>query len=166
MLERGRLLTLTIDGQTRQVWTTATTVEEALAELGQDPAAFKLSANRTRDIPLDGITVTADTLHAVTVTDDGTATPLTSAAKTVGDLLTEAGIVVGADQRVSPALTTALTEGATVTIVTLPTVTLTDGADPATSHRSPRRRRSATCWRRPGSPWARTTPSARPWTPR
>jgi uncharacterized protein YabE (DUF348 family) len=133
VLERGRLLTLTIDGQTKQVWTTATTVEAALAELGQDPSAFKLSANRTRDIPLDGITVTADTLHAVTVTVDGTARSLTSAAKTVGDVLTEAGIVVGADQRVSPAVDTALTEGATVSIVTLPTVSLADGANPATS---------------------------------
>ncbi len=133
VLERGRLLTLTIDGQTRQVWTTATTVAQALAELGQDPAAYKLSANRTRDIPLDGITVTADTLHTVTVTVDGTAQPLTSAAKTVGDALTEAGIMIGADQRVSPALSTAMTEGATVSIVTLPTVSITDGANPATS---------------------------------
>ena len=74
VVERGRLLTLTIDGQTRQVWTTATTVEEALAELGQDPAAFKLSANRSRSIPLDGLAVTADTLHTVTVTVDGAPT--------------------------------------------------------------------------------------------
>jgi uncharacterized protein YabE (DUF348 family) len=133
VLERGRLLTLTIDGQTRQVWTTATTVEEALAELGQDPSAFKLSANRTREIPLDGFTVTADTLHAVTVTVDGATQQLSSAAKTVGDLLTEAGIAVGADQRVSPALTTALADGIPVSIVTLPTISLTDGANPATS---------------------------------
>ena len=47
VVERGRLLTLTIDGQTREVWTTATTVEEALAELGQNPAAFQLSADRS-----------------------------------------------------------------------------------------------------------------------
>ena len=166
VLERGRLLTLTIDGQTKQVWTTATTVEDALAELGQDPAAFKLSANRTRDIPLDGITVTADTLHAVTVTVDGTAKPLTSAAKTVGDLLTEAGIVVGADQRVSPALTTAVAEGATVSIVTLPTITPGGRCQPGDVLGHPRRRPSATCSRRPGSPSARTTPSARRWRPR
>ena len=40
VVERGRLLTLTIDGQTREVWTTATTVEEALLELGQNPDAL------------------------------------------------------------------------------------------------------------------------------
>ena len=49
--------TLTIDGKTREVWTTADTVEEALAELGQNPAAFKLSADRNREIPTDGLTV-------------------------------------------------------------------------------------------------------------
>ena len=132
VVERGRLLTLTVDGETRQVWTTATTVEEALAELSQDPAAFKLSANRSRQIPLDGLTVTADTLHTVTVTN-GAASTYTSAAKTVADLFTEIGFTPSAAQRVSPALTTALTEGAAITVITLPTVTLTVGTDPATT---------------------------------
>ena len=132
VLERGRLLTLTVDGQTREVWTTATTVEEALAELGQDPAAFKLSANRSREIPLNGLTVTADTLRAVTVTEPGAAaTSVSSAAKSVGELLTELGIVLGPNDRVSPAVNAALTDGLAVTVVTLPTVTLTVGADPA-----------------------------------
>ncbi len=40
-LERGRLLTLTINGQQRDVWTTADTVEEALVQLGQDPNALR-----------------------------------------------------------------------------------------------------------------------------
>ena len=132
IVQRGRLLTLTVDGETREVWTTATTVEQALAELGQDPAAFKLSANRSRAIPLDGLTVTADTLHTVTVTN-GVATTYTSAAKTVGDLFAEIGFTPSAAQRVSPAATTALTEGAAITVITLPTVTLTVGTDPATT---------------------------------
>ena len=133
VLERGRLLTLTIDGQTREVWTTATTVEEALAELGQDPAAFKLSANRSRSIPLDGLAVTADTLHTVTVTVDGAPTQYTSAGKTVGEFLAGIGVTLGADQRVSPEAGAVLADGATITIVTLPTITLTVGTDPATS---------------------------------
>ena len=73
VVERGRLLTLTIDGQTREVWTTATTVEEALAELGQNPAAFKLSADRSREIPLDGLAVSADTLYNASVSGAGAA---------------------------------------------------------------------------------------------
>ena len=90
VVERGRLLTLTIDGQTREVWTTATTVEEALAELGQNPAAFKLSADRSRQIPVDGLAMTADTLFHASVSVGGAApATLQSSAKTVGDLLAE-----------------------------------------------------------------------------
>ena len=133
VVERGRLLTLTIDGETRQVWTTATTVEEALAEIGQDPADFQLSANRTRSIPLDGLAVTADTLHTVTLSGAGAPTTVSTAAKTVADLLAESGIVLAPNQRVTPAVDTVITEGAAVTVVTLPTVTVTVGTDPATS---------------------------------
>jgi uncharacterized protein YabE (DUF348 family) len=133
VVARGRLLTLTVDGQTRQVWTTATTVQEALRELGQDPAAFKLSADRSRSLPLDGLTVSADTLRTVTVTNDGIATQVTSAAKTVGDLLTEIGVTVGPANKVTPDVSTAVSPDLAVTVVTLPTVTLTVGADPATS---------------------------------
>jgi len=133
VLQRGRLLTLTIDGQTKQVWTTATTVEDALTELGQNPAQFKLSADRSRDIPLDGLTVSANTLHSVTVTNSGPATTYNTDAKTVGDFLTSIGATLNANQRISPALTTPLTNGAAITIVTLPTVTLAVGTDPASS---------------------------------
>ncbi|MET0966677.1 MAG: ubiquitin-like domain-containing protein [Nakamurella sp.] len=133
VVERGRLLTLTVDGQTRQVWTTATTVEEALRELGQDPAAFKLSADRSRSLPLDGLTVSADTLRTVTVTNDGVATQVTSAAKTVAELLAEMGVTVGPTNKVTPDVSTAVSQDLAVTIVTLPTVTLTVGADPASA---------------------------------
>src|SRR6478752_1806145 len=131
VIHRGRLLTLTIDGQTRAVWTTATTVEQALQEIGQDPAGFRLSADRARPIPLDGLTVSADTLRTATVTVDGTAQQVTGTATTVGGLLAQAGIVPAANQRVSPALTDPVTAGGTVTVTTLPTVTLTVGTDPA-----------------------------------
>ncbi len=91
-LERGRLLTLTIDGQQRQVWTTATTVDEALAELGRDSTDLQLSADRSRPIPLTGLAVTAETLHTVTVANRATKrATVTSAAETVGDLLTRTG---------------------------------------------------------------------------
>ena len=34
VLRRGRLVTLTVDGQAREVWTTATTVQDALEQIG------------------------------------------------------------------------------------------------------------------------------------
>ncbi len=117
VIERGRLLTLTIDGKTREVWTTADTVEEALAELGQNPAAFKLSADRSREIPTDGLAVTALTLHSAAVSDAGKkAVSVKSTAKTVGDLLKERKIALGPLDTVKPAAKTPVTNGLTVTV--------------------------------------------------
>ena len=133
-LQRGRLLTLTVDGQTRDVWTTATTVEEALADLGQNPTAFRLSADRARAIPIEGLSVTALTLHTVTLTSRGAAAATVSTpATTVGALLAEQGITIGAADRVTPSAETPLTEGAAISVVTLPTVNLAVGTDPAVS---------------------------------
>jgi len=132
VVEHGRLLTLTIDGQTREIWTTATTVEEALAELGQDPSAYKLSADRSRGIPLDGLAVSADTLHSVSISDGAAAaTPLTSAAKSVGDLVTEQGIALGPLDTVSPAADTALSNGLVVAVTRVAKTTVTEDAEVA-----------------------------------
>jgi len=127
VIERGRLLTLTIDGQTKEVWTTATTVEEALAELGQNPAAYKLSADRSREIPVDGLAVSADTLYNASVSDAGAAaSAVQSTAKTVGALLTEQGVVLGAEDTVTPAVDTALTDGLVVQVTRIATTTVTE----------------------------------------
>ena len=132
VIHRGRLLTLTVDGQTRQVWTTATTVEQALQELGQDPAGYRLSADRDRSIPLDGLAVSADTLHSVSISDGAAAaTPLTSAAKSVGDLVTEQGIALGPLDTVSPAADTALSNGLVVAVTRVAKTTVTEDADVA-----------------------------------
>jgi resuscitation-promoting factor RpfB len=126
-LERGRLLTLTIDGQQRQVWTTATTVEEALAELGQNPGAFALSADRSRKLPLDGLAVTAETIFATSLADGvNAATNLQSSANTVGDLLTEQGLTLGPLDTVSPAAETPLSAGLAVAITRVGQTTVTE----------------------------------------
>jgi len=132
VVERGRLLTLTIDGQTREVWTTATTVEEALAELGQNPAAFKLSADRSRPIGVEGLAVTADTLYDASVSVGGAAAaPVQSAAKTVGDFLTEQAIVLGPEDTVDPAVTTPLSNGLVISVARVATTTVTEEAEVA-----------------------------------
>jgi uncharacterized protein YabE (DUF348 family) len=127
VVERGRLLTLTIDGQTREVWTTATTVEEALAELGQNPAAYKLSADRTRTIDVEGLALTADTLYNATISDGGAAAaPVQTTAKTVGDFLTAQGIVLGAEDTVDPAVATPLSNGLAISVARVATTTVTE----------------------------------------
>jgi uncharacterized protein YabE (DUF348 family) len=117
VVEHGRLLTLTIDGQTREVWTTASTVEEALAELGQNPAAYQLSADRSREIPLDGLAVTANTIYNASVSVGGAAaSAVQTSSKTVGDLLTEQGVVLGPLDTVTPEAATPLSNGLTITV--------------------------------------------------
>jgi len=126
VLQRGRLVTLDVDGTPQRLWTTATTLEAAMNEIGRDPSRFELSADRSRSIPLDGLSVSAKTLLTVSITDaQGTPVTRVSTVGTVGDLLAEAGVAVGPDDRVTPAPGTALTAGLAVRIdrVTHKTVT-------------------------------------------
>ncbi|AZI57332.1 DUF348 domain-containing protein [Nakamurella antarctica] len=127
VLNKGRLLTLTIDGKQVQVWTTARTVDDALAQLGRNAGDYQLSADRSRAIPLDGLAVSGDTLHAVTIADRGTAKSITTPAKTVADVLKAQKITLGANDRITPALGTAISSSTKISIITLPTVTITDG---------------------------------------
>jgi resuscitation-promoting factor RpfB len=133
VINHGRQITLTVDGEQKVLWTTARTVEAALAEAGLSSGKFQLSADRGRDIPLDGIELTAETLQNVTLNNKGTVSNLVSPANTVGDVLNAQGIVLGANDRVSPDAGAAVTEGLTVTVVTLPTVAITDGTNAAVS---------------------------------
>ncbi len=131
-LDRGRLVTVSIDGTSRQIWTTARTVDQVLAEVGTNPADLQLSANRSRVIPLGGMQITAATLHTVSVTrPHGAAQRVTTPARTVGELLRQQGIVLGRNDRVTPALGAALSDGVAVTVRTLPTVLIVNGAAPA-----------------------------------
>ena len=126
-VERARLLTLTIDGQERQVWTTADTVEAALLEIGQDPAALQLSADRSRALPDDGLAVTASTLRKVTLSDAGApAETISTGARTVGDLLAEENVQLSATDTVDPAPTTPLADGLPITVTRVVVTPVTD----------------------------------------
>jgi uncharacterized protein YabE (DUF348 family) len=129
-LERGRLLTLTINGQQKQIWTTADTVEDALVQLGQDPSALELSADRSREIPLDGLAVTADALRSVSLSDGGApASTVQTAASTVADVLADQNITLAATDVVTPAVTTAVTDGLQISVTRVAVTTVTDTVD-------------------------------------
>ena len=129
-LERGRQLTLTVNGATRQIWTTADTVEQALTQLGQDPAAYQLSADRSREIPLDGMDLTATTLHTVSLAVGGApATTVRSGGLTVADLLAAQGITLAPTDTVDPAPATAVTDGTAITVTRVAVTTTTDTVD-------------------------------------
>ncbi|HMT32730.1 MAG TPA: transglycosylase family protein [Dermatophilaceae bacterium] len=113
----GRKLTVTADGTSTDYWTTASTVDEALAALGiRTPDNAQLSVSRSQVLGRDGLALTVVTPHSVTVTVDGASRTEATHAATVGDLLTALGVTVGANDRVSPAVDTAVTEGLAVAV--------------------------------------------------
>jgi uncharacterized protein YabE (DUF348 family) len=144
-LERARLLTLTINGQQRDVWTTADTVDEALQQLGEDPNTLQLSADRSREIPLTGLTVTANDLHTVSLSDNGAAAvAVQTGALTVADLLAAQNITLAATDTVTPDVGTAVTDGLQVTVTRIAVTTTTESVDvPPTDQQIPASRTSS-----------------------
>ncbi|MDO5068544.1 MAG: ubiquitin-like domain-containing protein, partial [Propionibacteriaceae bacterium] len=120
----GRELTLTVDGETRTVWTTARTVEEALAFLGMDAPDAKLSASRSDAIGREGLALEVSTAKNVNLTRQGETTPVRIAG-TVGDALAEAGVTVDDDDILTPAADTVLTEGLEISVVVVDQSTTT-----------------------------------------
>lgn len=103
VLDRGKLLDLTVNGQQRELWTTAATVDEALRQIGMRAEGVKVSADRSRRIPLQGMALDVRTAKP-TLLYDGATPPqiITSGATTVGGLLAAQRVVLGPQDTVAP----------------------------------------------------------------
>ena len=112
----GRKLTVTMDGATTDYWTTATSVDAALTELGIRADTATLSVSRSEPLGRAGLAVTITTPRNVTVTVDGATKTVASTGPTVADALQQLEVTVGAQDRINPAPETALTEGLAVTV--------------------------------------------------
>jgi len=112
----GRLLTVTVDGQTKQYWTTATTVNAALAELGIRADSAKLSVSRSQTLGRSGLSLSMTTPKPVTVHVDGRTINTQSVGLTVGDVLAGLHIAVDRDDRVTPAVGTRIVSGAKIAV--------------------------------------------------
>jgi len=107
VLNRGRLLHLVVDGKKKNVWTTAPTVAEALAQLGYSESNF-VSVSRDKRLPLDATTLVLRAPKRVLVIHDGKRTVVTSTARTVGELVHQLHIPMRGHDRVVPAGRTTL----------------------------------------------------------
>ena len=105
----GRLLTVTIDGQTKKFWTTSTTVAGALSELGIRADSAKLSVSRSEPLGRMGLAMSMTTLKSVTVAVDGRTLKTQTTGATVADLLSQLHVTLGAHDRIAPALQTPIT---------------------------------------------------------
>ncbi|TFV63338.1 UNVERIFIED_ORG: resuscitation-promoting factor [Bacillus sp. AZ43] len=101
VLNRARPLELTVDGVSREVYVTALSVEEALAQLGYRADGLVLSASRSERLPLDGMQLTIATPKDIVLVADGQERVVSTTAATAGDLLAEQGIALGESDRTS-----------------------------------------------------------------
>jgi uncharacterized protein YabE (DUF348 family) len=110
ILKQGRLLHLLVDGTRKDVWTTAPTVADALAQLGY-PAADFVSVSRSKRLPLDASSIQVRAPKTLVVVHDGKRQSVTTTDVNVGLVLQDLGVTVGAIDRVSPARTQRVKDG-------------------------------------------------------
>jgi resuscitation-promoting factor RpfB len=116
VLRRSRPLEISTDGSgTEQVWTTASTVDEALAQLQMTDKA-PVAASRGSRLPLDGMALPVVSPKNVQIDDAGVLRTVRLAAPTVAALLDAAGAPLQQSDTVIPAPSTPLAEGMIVKV--------------------------------------------------
>jgi uncharacterized protein YabE (DUF348 family) len=112
----GRKLTVTVNGVTKEYWTTATTVDSALQDIGIRADDAVLTASRSQALGRQGLALAVTTPKQVTVTVDGRTRTVTSAAPNVAGMLGALGVNRSAADIVVPGLDTPVTAGMKVVV--------------------------------------------------
>ncbi|HEX2706362.1 MAG TPA: ubiquitin-like domain-containing protein, partial [Candidatus Lustribacter sp.] len=115
-LNYARKFTVNVDGSTTEFFTTARTVDAALGQLGIRTEGAELSVSRSLPLGRAGLAMTVTTPKTISILADGKTVDLVSTAGTVDEALREAGVTVGAHDRVTPVVTTALFGDSTVQV--------------------------------------------------
>jgi uncharacterized protein YabE (DUF348 family)/transposase len=125
VLRRGRPLQVSVDGQqSRQVWTTALTVGDALKQLSMSDAA-PAAASRASRVPLSGMALPVVSAKRVHINDGGVASDRRLAALNVGLLLAAADAPLEQDDKVVPPASTPVTEGMQIAVTRIRTQKIT-----------------------------------------
>lgn len=111
VLRRSRPLEISLDGQgTKKVWTTASTVDEALAQLAMTDTA-PAAASRGSRVPLDGMALPVVSAKTVQINDGGVVRTVHLPAPNVAGLLTAAGAPLTDSDQVSPSAMSPIVDG-------------------------------------------------------
>ena len=113
----GRPVRLTLDGQRREVWTTARTVEGALEQLGVRAEGAYLSVSRSLPIGREGLALDVRTERSVTIMADGRARTIRTNAATVREAVQQAGITLRGQDTTSVAPDSFPRDGQTITVL-------------------------------------------------
>jgi uncharacterized protein YabE (DUF348 family) len=111
----GRQVTFTIDGTAQTIWTTATTVDDALGALTVDLAGAELSTSRSSPIGRQGLTLLIATQKKIIIIDAGKKRTIRTTGLTLADALAAAKIKVDKDDKLSAGPDAPLTDGARFT---------------------------------------------------
>ncbi|MGV0744914.1 transglycosylase family protein [Mycolicibacterium sp. XJ870] len=116
VLRRSRPLQVSLDGQdSKQVWTTASTVDEALAQLRMTDKA-PAAASRGSRVPLAGMALPVVSPKTVHINDGGVASTVHLAAPNVAGLLQAAGAPLEQNDTVVPPASAPVVEGMAVRV--------------------------------------------------
>ena len=116
VVRHGRLLNLMVDGQSRQVWVTALSVEDALDQLGLAEGDAWVSASRGAVIPRTGLSFQVREPQRVVVLVDGRRLIRRTTAASVGALLKQMHVRVHRLDHVSSPLVKYPTSGLVITV--------------------------------------------------
>jgi uncharacterized protein YabE (DUF348 family) len=117
VLQRGRQVHLTVDGEKRDLWVRATTVKDAIKQLNLPMQDAWMSHGMDSAVPLDGMALEVKTLKTITLFNGGDMpAPLKTNAVTVDELLRELKLTLGPDDSITPAGGLKITNGAEVRI--------------------------------------------------
>jgi len=116
VLRRSRPLQISLDGQAaKQMWTTASTVDEALAQLSMTDTA-PAAASRGSRVPLAGMALSVVSAKTVQINDGGAVRNVHLAAPTVERLLAAAGVPLEQRDQVVPSAATPVVDGMQVQV--------------------------------------------------
>jgi len=116
VLRRSRPLQISLDGQDpKQVWTTASTVDGALAQLSMTDTA-PAAASRGSRVPLQGMALGVVSAKTVQINDGGVVSTVRLAAPDVGALLAAAGQPLEQRDESVPVASTPVADGMQITV--------------------------------------------------
>ena len=121
MVKYSRMLTLTVDGTTRQIRTTEHTVDAALLALGLHSDDARLSVSRSQAIGRQGLALTVTTPKDITLVVAGKPAKHTITAATVSEALAQLRVATGSGVKVTPALDSVLVDGTQIVVQTVTT---------------------------------------------
>jgi resuscitation-promoting factor RpfB len=112
----GRQLTLTVDGKPKTYWVTATTVNQALGELGLRFGSADLSASRSSFIGRAGLKLSVGTPKKITVIVRGHKRHVVTTGVTVADALADVGVRFDKNDTLRPLPKAIISTGTTIVV--------------------------------------------------